>query len=153
MKFEVKTIPRYRAMGLKCDVSFTDFERIKDTVESSINRLNEFDYVVNPETRLGLSYHLRSDGFTHYSVFKVTDEQPLLDGMVEINVPEMTYLITEHTGDNIESTYHNILKWIEESEYTPYKEQGVEYFDDLPIKHESFIEGSTNFEIRIPITK
>ena len=29
-------------------------------------RVIEFEHLINPETLLGLSYHLRQDGFTHY---------------------------------------------------------------------------------------
>lgn len=31
------------------------------------------------------------------------------------------------------------MKWIEESDYIPYREEGVEYYDELPIKHERYL--------------
>ncbi|GAA0323106.1 GyrI-like domain-containing protein [Oceanobacillus sp. FSL W7-1293] len=151
MEYEIKTLPAYRAMGLKCDVSFTDFETIKTVIENSMSRVKEFDYPVNPGIRLGLSYHLRPDGFTYYSVYEVQDKQPLLDNMVEINIPEMTYLVAKYNGESIEGTYENIMKWIKESDYTPFKEEGVDYYDELPIKHEKYLNGESDFEILIPI--
>lgn len=74
-------------------------------IESSISRAEEFAYPVNPRVRLGLSYHLRPDGFIYYSVYEVQGKQPLLDNMVEINIPEMTYLVVKHSGESIEGTY------------------------------------------------
>jgi len=153
IKYEVKTLPAYRAMGLKCDVSFTEIETIKEVIESSINRAEEFEYPVNLEERLALSYHLRPDGFTYYSVYEVYDQQELPDNMVEIHIPEMTYLVVKHKGDTIEETYEEIMKWLSKSDYEPFREKNVEYYDELPIKHERYVSGKTDFEILIPINK
>lgn len=69
----------------------------------------------------------------------------------------MTYLITNHKGGSIEETYGKILDWLGESEYVPFKEKGVEYYDELPIKYERYPIDSDpsdpHFEIWIPIDK
>lgn len=63
----------------------------------------------------------------------------------------MTYLVAKYNGESIEGTYENIMKWIKESDYTPFKEEGVDYYDELPIKHEKYLNGESDFEILIPI--
>lgn len=153
IEYEIKILPAYRAMGLKCDVSFTEIETIEGVIENSISRAKEFEYPVDSEVRLGLSYHLRPDGFTYYSVYEVQDEQQLLDNMVEINIPEMAYLVVKHKGESIEDTYEKIMKWIKESDYMPFREKGVVYYDELPIKHERYSSGESDFEILIPINE
>lgn len=50
-----------------------------------------------------MSYHLLPDGFVYYSAYEVQGEQPLIEGMVEVNVPEMTYLVTKHKGGILKS--------------------------------------------------
>lgn len=153
IEYEIKTLPAYRVMGLKCDVSFTEIETIKNVIEDSISRVDEFEHPVNSNLRWGLSYHFRPDGFTYYSVYEVEDKQPLLDGMVEISVPKMTYLVIKHREGSIAETYEKIIEWIKESEYVPLKENGVEYYDELPIKHEKYLKDESYFEILIPIKK
>lgn len=155
--YEIKKLPAYRAMGIKCDVAFTEMKKIKDVIQSGINRVDELEYAVNKDTRLGFSYHIRSDGFVYYSAYEVREEQQLPEDMVEIHVPEMTYLATKHDGGSIEETYGKIMEWLNENEYIVFKEQGVDYYDDLPIKHEKYpIDVDTrdaHFEILIPIEK
>ncbi|GAB2557343.1 GyrI-like domain-containing protein [Gracilibacillus alcaliphilus] len=157
LKYEIKQIPAYRAMGLRGDISFQHIEAIADLIHTSITRVDELQYVVNKEVRLGLSYHLRPDGFTYYSVYEVQKSQPLLEGMVDIHVPEMTYFVTSHQGGSVEATYQQIMEWFKESEYIPLREEGITYFDELPIKHDIHHRTSNpndpHFEIRIPITK
>ncbi|MFA1822384.1 GyrI-like domain-containing protein [Virgibacillus oceani] len=155
--YEIKKLPAYRAMGLKYEVPFTEIETITDVIQNSIRRVDEFEYAVNKDKRLGLSYHLRPDGFVYYSAYEVRDEQQVLEGMIEIRVPEMTYLVTTHTGGSIEETYGKIMDWISGSDYVPFKEQGTEYYDELPIKHEihpsDSVTSDPHFDILIPIKK
>ncbi|WP_440895634.1 GyrI-like domain-containing protein [Amphibacillus sp. Q70] len=150
--YQIKKLPAYRAMGLKCDVPFTEIETIKDTIQSSMSRVNELEYAVNKNMRLGLSYHLRPDGFVYYSVYEVQEQQQLPEDMVEIKIPEMTYLVTKHKVGSIEETYMKIMEWINKNTYEVFKEPGVEYYDELPIKHEKHTNES-QFEILIPIVK
>ncbi|TYS70448.1 transcriptional regulator [Sutcliffiella horikoshii] len=153
---EIVTIASYRAMGLKWEGSYAEVPKLKELIIKMSNRVSELSYVKNPETQLGLSYHLRSDGFIHYSVFEVDKKQELLLGMVEIIVPEMTYLKVEHPkGKDIGVTYTEIYQWFKECDYQPFKEKGIDYYDDLPIKHEKYpvdrdLE-DPHFEILIPI--
>ncbi len=153
---EIVTIPSYRAMGLKWEGPYGDVPKLKEVILRMGKRVNELRFVKNPETQLGLSYHLRPDGFVHYSVFEVDDQQEIPPGMIEVNVPEMTYLIVKHPkGKDIGVTYTEIYQWFKGCDYQPLKENGVEYFDDLPIKHERYpvdrdLE-DPHFEILIPI--
>lgn len=155
--YEIKTLPAYRAMGLKCDVPFTEIETIKDVIQDSMSRVDTLEYAVNKNIRLGLSYHLRPDGFVYYSVYEVEEKQQLPEGMVEINIPEMTYLVTKHKGESIEKTYLKIMEWIRGTEYKAFKEQSIQYYDELPIKHERHTNhidiSNPPFAIWIPIEK
>ncbi|WP_164669769.1 GyrI-like domain-containing protein [Virgibacillus doumboii] len=157
-QYEIVTKPAYRGVGLKWDGSYEEVSTLKKVIDRMSNRAGELDNAVDPQTQLGLSYHLRPDGFVHYSVFEVNDEQHIPDGMVEIHVPEMTYLVVHHEkGQDIGGTYDKIFKWIKESDYIPYEEPNVDYHDPIPIKHERYpMDRDLNdpyFDILIPIEK
>ncbi|WP_202077798.1 GyrI-like domain-containing protein [Caldalkalibacillus salinus] len=158
-EFEVVTQPAYRAIGLKWDGPWSDISQLKAMIQEVSQRVGELEHAVNPQIQLGLSYHLRPDGFVHYSAYEVTDEQDVPEGMVEIAVPEMTYLMTQHQkGQDIGQTYNEVWNWMTKSEYDPYREPSVQYFDDyLPIKHERYPADrdleDPHFDILIPIIK
>ncbi|WP_252503862.1 GyrI-like domain-containing protein [Sporosarcina sp. Marseille-Q4943] len=156
--YEIVEIPAYRGIGLMWDGPYTEVSTLKKLISSMSGRVGELDYAINPKVQLGLSYHLRPDGFVHYSVYEVSGEQQLLEGMVEINVPEMTYLMVHHKKDqNIGQTYDKVYQWLKESEYEPFMEPNVEYYDALPIKHERYPHdrdfNNPHFDILIPISK
>lgn len=157
-RYEIVEIPGYRGMGLKWDGPYTEVSTLKELITSMSNRVGELDYAINPNVQLGLSYHLRHDGFVHYSVYEVSEEQQLPEDMVQINIPEMTYLMVHHEKDqDIGQTYDMIFQWLTESEYELYQEPDVEYYDRLPIKHERYpVDRDVDhphFDILIPITK
>lgn len=156
--YEIVEIPEYRGIGLKWEGSYTEVSTLKELITSMSNRVGELNHAVNPKMQLGLSYHLRPDGFVHYSVYEVSEDQQLPEGMVEINVPKMTYLTIHHQKDqNIGQTYDNIYHWLKESDYEPYTEANVEYYDRLPIKHERYPDdrdfNNPHLDILIPISK
>lgn len=158
LNYEIVTLPGYRGVGLKWDGSYSEAHTLKDMISTMNERVIEFEHLIDPETLLGLSYHLRQDGFTHYSVYEVGEEQRILEGMVEIYVPEMTYFLTHHkAGENIAQTYHSISKWLKESEYEPFLDSEQKYYDPLPIKHERYPIGrdlkDPHFDILIPVVK
>jgi predicted transcriptional regulator YdeE len=157
-QYEIIKIPAYRAIGLKWDGPYSEVSTLKTLIYGMNERVGELDCAVNPDTQLGLSYHLRPDGFVHYSVYEVSEKQQIPSGMIEINVPEMTYLITHHKkGQNIGQTYENIAQWIKENDYEPFVDRGVEYYDELPVKHERYPDNrdlnDPHFDILIPIVK
>lgn len=157
--YEIKEIPACRAMGIKCDVSFDEIETIKNVIQTLESRVHELPYAINKEIRWGLSYHLRPDGFTYYSVYEVTDQQQLPDNMVEVNIPKMTYLTTKYEGGSIEEIYIKMKNWVDESqeEYKLFTEVDVTYYDELPIKFEKHTQYSDpnqlHFEVFIPLVK
>lgn len=156
--YEIVEVPAYRGVGLKWDGPYTEISSLKELIKSMSRRVKELEHAVNPKLQLGLSYHLRPDGFVHYSVYEVGKEQQLPNGMVEIYVPKMIYFVTQHIkGQQIGETYGKIYQWFKENDYTPYIESGVKYYDDLPIKHERYpINRDLNdphFDILIPIVK
>jgi predicted transcriptional regulator YdeE len=107
--YEIKKLPAFRAMGLKCDISFTEITTIQDVIQSSISRVDALEFAVNKGIRLGLSYHLRPDGFVYYSAYEVREEQQLPVDMIEIHVPEMTYLAAKYNGGSIEETFELLV--------------------------------------------
>ncbi|MCD8511713.1 MAG: GyrI-like domain-containing protein [Bacillus sp. (in: Bacteria)] len=150
--------PAYRAIGLKWDGPWSEINKLKETIQTLEDRVKELPHAVQPDMQLGLSYHTRPDGFCHYSVYEVTETQQIPDGMLEINIPELTYVVTKHQkGDNIGDTYGQLAFYLNKEGYTPYKEPGVTYFDSLPIKHERYPldrdKDDPHFEILIPIEK
>lgn len=156
--YEIVEIPAYRAIGYKWDGPYAEVSSLKEIIYSMSSRVSELEHAINPEVQLGLSYHLRPDGFVHYSVYEVSEEQQIPEGMIEIHVPEMTYLTIHHKKEqNIGQSYDNIFQWLKESEYEPLKEPDVEYFDRLPIKHERYPNdrnvNKPHFDILIPILK
>ncbi|MCG7342566.1 GyrI-like domain-containing protein [Sporosarcina sp. ACRSL] len=157
-RYEIVEIPAYRAIGLKWDGPYSEVSTLKNIIMGMSNRVEELEYAINPKMQLGLSYHLRPDGFVHYSVYEVSEEQQLPEGMIEINVPKMTYVMIHHEKDqNIGQSYDNIFQWLQESDYELYREPNVEYYDRLPIKHERYPYdrdvNKPHFDILIPISK
>lgn len=156
--YEIVEIPAYRGIGLKWDGAYTEISSLKELINQMSSRVGELEHAVDPKLQLGLSYHVRSDGFVHYSVYEVSEEQQIPNEMVEINIPKMTYLMIKHNkGQDIGETYGKIYQWFKENDYLPYKETNVEYYDDLPIKHERYPNdrdlNDPHFDIFIPITK
>ncbi|ADU28864.1 GyrI-like domain-containing protein [Evansella cellulosilytica] len=156
-KYKVVKIPAYRAIGLKWEGSWSEISGLKEVIQEAGDRREELSHIVAPVVQLGLSYHTRQDGFTHYSAYEVTREQEVPDGMIEIDIPEMTYLVTNHKkGGNIGKTYDDIAQYLKESNYEPYRDETVP-FENLPIKHEKYPLDrdldDPHFEILIPIEK
>ncbi|PAD41260.1 GyrI-like domain-containing protein [Shouchella clausii] len=155
--YDIVTLPAYRAMGMKWIGPYSDVSQLKEVIHTMEHRVEELKDVINPNIQLGLSYHTRNDGFEHYSVFEVKRTQPLLEGMVELYVPEMTYFVTTHQkGEMIGQTYEHIQQWLAESDYKPFQDPNRHYYDPLPIKHERYPKDrdlqDPHFEIFIPIT-
>jgi predicted transcriptional regulator YdeE len=159
LDFDIIELPAYRAIGLKWDGAYTEIPNLKKIIYTMQERVSELELAVNPEMQLGLSYHLRPDGFVHYSVYEVNAEQEIPEGMEEILVPQMHYFKIHHQkGSDIGHTYIKIHQWMKENrEYKPYVESGPEYFDDLPIKHERYPHdrdlNDPHFYILIPVKK
>lgn len=158
MNYKIVKMPAYRGVGLKWDGPYTEISTLKTLINTVKTRVGELDHAVNPEVQLGLSYHLRPDGFLHYSIYEVLEEQQLPEGMIEINVPEMTYLMTHHKkGEDVGQTYLKVFQWLKKNNYEPYVEPGVKYYDDLPIKHERYPKdqdtNDPHFDILIPVFK
>lgn len=154
---KIVTLPAYRGIGLKWDGAYAEVSSLKELITEMKERVVELEGVVNTDLQLGLSYHLRPDGFIHYSVYEVKGPQQVPEGMVEINIPELTYLMTHHEqGRDIGETYTNIYHWFKENDYKPYIDER-KYFDDLPIKHERYPADrnlkNPHFDILIPIEK
>ncbi|MGM7723307.1 GyrI-like domain-containing protein [Metabacillus sp. Hm71] len=138
-EYDIVELPAYRGVGLKWSGSYTEIGSLKNLITSMSTRVGELDYAINPDVQLGLSYHLRPDGFVHYSAYEVSEDQQLPDGMTEIYIPKMTYFLTHHKKDqDIGQTYQSISQWFKESNYEPFVEPGITYYDPLPIKHERY---------------
>ncbi|MEI5908987.1 GyrI-like domain-containing protein [Bacillus spongiae] len=159
MSYEIITLPGYRAVGLKWEGTFSEIvPNLKKVIQQSEDRANELEYKVNPSIQLGLSYHTVENGFAHYAVYEVSEEQEIPEGMIEIKVPEWTYVKTTHNkGEDIEKTYTDLHQWLFDSDYTTFKEAGVDYYDPMPIKHEYYPvnrdQNDSHFDIYIPIEK
>ncbi|XXM71092.1 GyrI-like domain-containing protein [Lysinibacillus sphaericus] len=159
LDYKVTDLPGYRAIGLKWEGAYSEVEDLKEMIQNMSKRVSELEHAVNPQEQLGLSYHLRPDGFVHYSVYKVSLEQEIPEGMVEIKVSPMTYFCIHHPkGRDIGHTYSEIYQWLKENgEYAPWVEEGMKYYDDLPIKHERYPNdrdlNDPHFDILIPLEK
>ncbi|ARI79196.1 transcriptional regulator [Halobacillus mangrovi] len=157
MNKEIVTLPAYRAIGLKWDGPYEEVPELKKIIDRMSQKIDEVD-AIEPDIQLGLSYHLRPDGFVHYSSYEVDEDHPIPEGMVDIKIPELTYLKVHHRkNQNIGETYDKIYQWIMECDYKPYEEAGKTYYDPLPIKHERYPEerefDNPHFDILIPIIK
>lgn len=160
MSYEIKTLPAYRAIGLKWEGIFSEIvPSLKNVIQQIRDRVDELENVANPTIQLGLSYHVIENGFAHYAVYEVSENQKIPDGMIEIRVPELTYVKTTHNkGEDIQTTYTNLHQWLFTSDYTAFREADVNYYDPyMPIKHEyCYVDSDPNdphFDIYIPIVK
>lgn len=159
IKYDIVSTKAYRAVGMKWDGPWSEIHGLKNVVQTMTDRVDELSHAVEPNMQLGLSYHYRPDGFTHYSMFEASEEQEVPEDMIEINVPALTYFVTKHEkGMEIGNTYYKISRWLKGSDYQAFKERNVTYYDEeLPIKHEKYpLDQELNdphFEICIPIVK
>lgn len=160
MNYEILTLPAFRAVGLKWEGTFSNITPdLKRVIQKSEDRAGELTYKLNPGVQLGLSYHVVQNGFVHYAVYEVSEEQEIPDEMIEIRVPEWTYVKTTHNkGQNVQKTYSDLHDWLFNSDYTAFREAGIEYYDPyMPIKHEYYpLDRDPNdphFDIYIPIMK
>ncbi|MGP4108472.1 GyrI-like domain-containing protein [Virgibacillus sp. L01] len=160
MNYEIVRIPACRAVGLKWEGTFSEIvPGLKKVIQQMEDQAGELDAKVNPNVQLGLSYHVIENGFAHYAAYEVSEEQELPDGMIEIKVPECTYVKTEHNkGEDISKTYTSLHKWLFNSDYTAYREADVDYYNPyMPIKHEYYpVDRDPNdphFDIYVPIVK
>lgn len=159
--YKIVKKPSYRAVGLKWEGTFQEVPKLKEVINEMSKRVKELDHLVNPKpnVQLGLSYHVVENGFAHYSVFEVTEEQKVPNGMVEIHVPEWEYMYTKHIkGEDIVQTYNRLHQWLHDSDYQALREEHVTYYDPyMPIKHEYYpINSDPNnphFDILIPVMK
>lgn len=160
MSYEIITLPAYRTVGLKWEGTFSEIvPNLKNVIQQVKDRSDELENKVNPNVQLGLSYHVIENGFVHYAVYEMSEEQEVPDGMIELWVPEWTYVKTTHNkGEDVQKTYTDLHQWLFDSEYTAYREAGVDYYDSyMPIKHEHYpverVPNDSNFDIYIPIVK
>ncbi|SFF79228.1 Predicted transcriptional regulator YdeE, contains AraC-type DNA-binding domain [Halobacillus alkaliphilus] len=160
MSYEILTLPAYRAVGLKWEGTFSEIiPNLKNVIKQSEERADELEYKKNPMVQLGLSYHVVENGFVHYAVYEVSEEQEIPDGMIEIRVPEWTYVnTTHHKGTDVQKTYTELQRWLVNSEFTALREDGVNYYDPyMPIKHEHYPvdhdPDDPHFDIYLPIVK
>jgi predicted transcriptional regulator YdeE len=79
--------------------------------------------------------------------------------MIEIKVPEWSYVRTTHyKGNNVQKTYHDLHHWLDHNGFNGLREAGVQYYEPYtPIKHEYYPidrdPKDPHFEIYIPIVK
>jgi len=155
--FEIVTRDAYRAVGLRWSGPWSGIPELKETIRAMAGRVGELTHAVEPDVQLGLSYHDRPDGFTHFSVYEVTGEQVVPDGMTDIRVPALTYVAATHErGADVGATYESIAAWIESAGYTVHREPGVTYSEDaVPIKHERYPRerdpADRHFDILVPV--
>ncbi|MGP4073067.1 GyrI-like domain-containing protein [Piscibacillus sp. B03] len=157
--YKIVSKPGYRAVGLKWEGTFQEIPKLKEVIAEMKSRVNELDGATNPDIQLGLSHHVVENGFAHYSAYEVNEDQKVPKGMVEIQVPEWTYMCTKHhKGEDIVQTYTKLHNWLHDSDYEALKEENVTYYDPyMPIKHEYYPAdqdpNDPHFEIYIPVVK
>ncbi|WP_026772287.1 MULTISPECIES: GyrI-like domain-containing protein [Sediminibacillus] len=160
MKYQVVTLPAYRAIGLKWEGTFDEIvPDLKNIIEQMKGRASELKEKLNPAVQLGLSYHVVENGFAHYAVYEVGEKQEIPEGMVEIRVPAWTYVKTSHPkGEDVTKTYSDLHQWLFSSDYHVLREDGIKYYDPyMPIKHEYYPVDQDpedpHFDIYIPLVK
>lgn len=142
----------FLAIGLKWEGTFAEAGAggIRVVHKEMQERLHEIKHVIHPETLLGLSYHFRPGGFTHYAVVQVENVDDIPEGMVSISVPTLTYAKCQHIkGQNIDASYQNMFAWIEQQGYQLDK-QDVTHFEEYPMAQDPY-SNDPEFSIMIPI--
>lgn len=160
LSYEIITLPAFRAVGLKWEGTFSEIvPNLKNVIQQVKDRADELENKVHYNVQLGLSYHVIENNFTHYAVYEVSEEQEIPEGMIEIRVPEWTYVMTTHSkGEDVQKTYTDLHQWGFDSDYTALREDGVNFYDPyMPIKHEYYPSNQDSddphFDIYIPIEK
>ncbi|MNR10857.1 Bacterial transcription activator, effector binding domain [compost metagenome] len=146
--------PAFLAVGIKWEGTFAEAGAggIRQVIQQMHDRLHEIQHVSDPNTLLGLSYHVTESGFIHYSALQVSAVHEIPEGMVSISVPALSYARLEHRkGQNIDKSYEQIFAWIEEQGYK--KAPGdLTHCEEYPIEQDPYT-GDPEFNILIPILK
>ncbi len=147
----------FQAVGLKWEGTFEAAfaGEIRDVHNKIHDRLNEIQFVENPDVLLGLSYHATQSGssFTYYSVVKASQVEDVPSGMIKISVPELTYAKCEHAkGQSIEQSFNNIYDWIKAEGYKENHVGDLTHFEKYPMAQNPY-DQNPEFTIMIPITK
>lgn len=146
--------PAVQTVGMKWEGTFAEAGAggIRQVIQQMHERRQEIQHVSDPDTLLGLSYHVTEEGFTHYSVLPVSAVHEIPEGMVSISVPALSYARLEHRkGQNIDRSYERIFAWIEEQGYK--KAPGdLTHCEEYPIDQDPYSE-DPEFNILIPILK
>jgi predicted transcriptional regulator YdeE len=149
------TKPAFLAVGLRWEGTFAEVREggIRLVHQELRRRLQEIPHVVDPENFYGLSYHAYpgGEGFTHYAVFEVTELGLIPEGMLDIQVPALTYAKCEHRkGQRIDQSYTNIYAWIEQQGYSSSNGE-LTHFEVYPLRHDPY-DQDPEFTIMIPVT-
>lgn len=153
-------MPTFRAIGLKWEGTFSEIvPDLKHKIQKVENHADELKNKAHPDIQLGLSYDVIENGFAHYAVYEVSDEQEIPEGVIGIRVPEWTYVKTAHLkGENVQKTFADLQQWLFDSKYTALRKAGVDYYDPyMSIKHEYYPfdqdPDNPHFDIYIPVVK
>ncbi|RUT33396.1 AraC family transcriptional regulator [Paenibacillus zeisoli] len=146
--------PAFQAVGMEWKGTFAEAGAggIRQVIQQMHERKQDIQHVSDPETLLGLSYHVTEGGFTHYSVLQVSAVHEIPEGMVSVSVPALSYARLEHRKrQDIDKSYEHIFAWIEEQGYK--KAPGdLTHCEEYPVGQDPYT-GDPEFNILIPILR
>ena len=156
IKYTIVKKPSFTTIGLKWEGTFSEAEAgaIKSVMKEMHERMSEIDHVVHSDSLIGLSYNASAgkDRFTHYSTVEVKEKSNVPPGMVQLTIPETTFVTTKHEkGKNIQASYEKIYQWIEENGYKASSED-LTHVEVYPAKPDTYTD-DPEFIIMIPVKR
>lgn len=158
LTFNLVNLPKTRTIGMRWEGTWKEINSLRRVIRKMAQRVDELDGALSPKEHIGLSYHDKNNGFVHYSVFAVDENQTVPEGMIEWMIPESFYVhVTHPKNESIGNTYNALYEWILKSKYQLKLASDIKYYDPLPIKYEIYERGlpisRSKTEIYIPIVE
>jgi predicted transcriptional regulator YdeE len=153
MEIGIKKREAFKAVGVRWQGTFQQAQagEIKDIMQQFRTRLPELPNTINKESILGVSYDIDDKGFTYYLCCEVIGENTLLEDMVEVNVPALTYASYQHKPEeNVSESYTAVYNWIKESGYQLDDQVNLEHLEIYPSDYHP-INDRPRLTINIPV--
>ena len=157
MNIRLKVQDEAMLLGHVYEVKWNELETLKDKIKATMRKIDAYGdmlSIIDRHKQIGVSQHLMADGFIYFIGVEVARDSFIPEDLEVFMLPGGLVLRSRHiTLEAISETYESLRDWIEESEYEPFKEPGIPYYDPLPIKYEIYDKKSGNMEIRIPVVR
>lgn len=151
MNVEIKTRKAFTVMGIKGRGKNAE-EFIPALWKEFNKRSNEFKDKIITETAFGICYEINKQAkvFSYMVAHEIDPYTDVLDGMITLHIPELTYVVVECTLPTLSDAWKYASEWISKNDYKDLS-KNIPEFELYPEKWEN--EKSDPIYIYVPVKK